>query len=52
MGRLTGPITLNVVPTNYAARALYERMGFRVAKEFSGTFNGHDVQVMTLRAER
>jgi ribosomal protein S18 acetylase RimI-like enzyme len=52
LGRLQGPITLNVGANNQAARKLYSGFGFIVAREFSGTFNGHDVDVLTLRYEQ
>jgi ribosomal protein S18 acetylase RimI-like enzyme len=52
IGRLHGPITLNVARGNEAARRLYESLGFEVAKEFDGKFNGQDIRVITLRYEK
>ena len=52
MGRLKGPITLNVGPWNQAARNLYDDFGFVVAREFTGKFNGYDVGVLTLVFDR
>jgi GNAT superfamily N-acetyltransferase len=48
VGRLQGPITLNVGLWNHAARELYGEFGFVTAREFQATFNGHDVVVLTL----
>ena len=48
MGRLEGTVTLNVGVWNLAARHLYNEAGFVTAREFLGTFNGHDVAVLTL----
>jgi len=48
LAQLTGTVTLNVVTTNVAARALYERMGFAVEREFSGKFKGHECPVTRL----
>ena len=48
MGRLEGAVTLNVGPWNLAARRLYDDFGFVTAREFIGTFNGHEVAVLTL----
>ncbi len=48
MGRLEGAVTLNVGPWNQAARQLYDQAGFVTAREFHGTFNGHDVAILTL----
>jgi len=48
IGRLHGPITLNVGLWNHAARELYSEFGFVTAREFHATFNGHDVVVLTL----
>jgi ribosomal protein S18 acetylase RimI-like enzyme len=49
LARLQGPVTLNVLRDNEAARQLYDRLGFKVAREIEGEFNGHPVHVMTLR---
>jgi hypothetical protein len=48
---LQGPVTLNVGPWNHAARRLYEELGSVTDREFSGTFNGHEVAVLTLARE-
>ena len=48
MGQMRGPITLNVGPWNQGARSLYDDLGFVIAREFVGNFNGHDVEVLTL----
>jgi ribosomal protein S18 acetylase RimI-like enzyme len=50
--RIDGTATLNVGKNNQAARSLYQRLGFVVEKEFTGNFNGHDVEVMTLRYDK
>jgi ribosomal protein S18 acetylase RimI-like enzyme len=52
LGRLDGTVTLNVARNNHAARALYLRLGFVVAKEFRTQFNGHDVEAMTLSYDK
>lgn len=49
LGLLDLPITLNVVTTNSAARALYARLGFEVEREFSGAFGGNPCNVVKLR---
>ena len=51
MGHLRGLITLNVGRWNQGARKLYGDLGFVVVREFIGTFNGHDVEVLTLAYE-
>jgi ribosomal protein S18 acetylase RimI-like enzyme len=48
MGRLKGTVTLYVGPWNLAARRLYESYGFVKVREFTGTFNGRDVAVLTM----
>ena len=48
MGHLEGAVTLNVGPWNLPARRLYDAFGFATAREFIGTFNGHEVEVLTL----
>ena len=48
---MTGPATLNVFARNDAARRLYERLGFVVERAFIGSFNGRDVDVVTLRRD-
>lgn len=40
LGRLEHPITLNVANANGTARALYERFGFGIEREFVGNFQG------------
>ena len=50
LARLQGPVTLNVLRENDAARQLYDRLGFKVAREIDGEFNGHPVHVLTLQA--
>ena len=52
LNRLEGTVTLNVGANNHGARALYQRLGFVVAKEFKGMFNGHDVDVMILSYDK
>jgi ribosomal protein S18 acetylase RimI-like enzyme len=49
LDRLEPPVTLNVGTWNTAARQLYASLGFEVAEEFVGAFNGHDVAVLKLR---
>lgn len=52
IGKLTGRITLNVTAENRAARQLYLDLGFAVAREFTGKFNGQDLVVLTLSYEQ
>jgi ribosomal protein S18 acetylase RimI-like enzyme len=47
--RLQRPITLNVMAGNIPARALYERIGFSVEREFQGDFQGRPCSVAKLR---
>jgi len=51
VARLKPPVTLNVVGTNAAARALYERIGFKLEREFTGLFHGRPCPVARLRYE-
>jgi ribosomal protein S18 acetylase RimI-like enzyme len=50
--RLTGVITLNVAAENQAARQLYAGLGFTIARDVVGEFNGRAVRVLTLSYER
>lgn len=50
--RLHGPVTLNVATENIAARSLYERLGFRIEREFIGDFKGQACPVSRLRYEK
>jgi ribosomal protein S18 acetylase RimI-like enzyme len=45
---LHGAVELNVAKSNKAAVSLYEKLGFVVQREFTGSFNGHEVQVLRL----
>jgi ribosomal protein S18 acetylase RimI-like enzyme len=45
---LHGTIELNVAESNVAASCLYERLGFVVQREFFGSFNGQNCQVVRL----
>ena len=47
--KLDQPVTLNVALTNGPAMSLYQRMGFKVEREFLGDFNGHPCKVARLR---
>ena len=49
---LRGAITLNVAAGNHAARKLYEDLGFTVSRAFTGQFNGHAVEIITLMLEK
>ena len=49
LARLQQPITLNVMVSNIPARALYERLGFSVEREFEGNFQGRPCNVAKLR---
>lgn len=49
--RLNPPVTLNVATSNVAARALYERVGFKIEREFMGRFRGTPCAVTKLRYE-
>ena len=51
LGRLEGPVTLNVAMSNIAALALYQRVGFAVEREFAGQFQGKPCRVAKLRHE-
>ena len=51
VARLEPPVTLNVVGTNVAARAVYERIGFKLEREFTGQFHGRPCPVARLRYE-
>jgi ribosomal protein S18 acetylase RimI-like enzyme len=51
LARLQQPVTLNVMVSNMAARALYERIGFNVEREFQGNFQGRACGVAKLRYE-
>jgi len=46
---LQRPITLNVMAGNIPARALYERIGFSIEREFQGHFQGRLCSVAKLR---
>lgn len=48
LGRLAEPVTLNVMSGNVSARALYERIGFKVEREFQGHFQGNPCNVAKL----
>jgi ribosomal protein S18 acetylase RimI-like enzyme len=50
--RIEGPVTLNVVADNLAARRLYERLGFAVEREFLGKFKGHECRAAKLRYDK
>ena len=49
VGKLNQPVTLNVALTNGPAISLYQRMGFKVEREFLGDFNGRPCKVVRLR---
>jgi len=51
LARLQQAVTLNVMVSNMAARALYERIGFNVEREFQGNFQGRPCSVAKLRYE-
>jgi len=51
VARLEPPVTLNVAAENSAARALYQRLGFKVEREFLGNFQGRPCSVCKLRYE-
>ena len=51
LARLQQPVTLNVMVSNIPARALYERIGFNVEREFQGNFQGRSCSVAKLRYE-
>jgi ribosomal protein S18 acetylase RimI-like enzyme len=51
LGRLQQPVTLNVMMSNAPARNLYERIGFKVEREFQGNFQGNPCKVAKLRYE-
>lgn len=46
------PVRLNVLATNEAARALYERLGFTLEREFVGQYQGRPCPVLRLRWQR
>jgi ribosomal protein S18 acetylase RimI-like enzyme len=45
---LERPVTLNVASSNTRARTLYEQFGFRVEREFMGSFQGTPCSVARL----
>jgi ribosomal protein S18 acetylase RimI-like enzyme len=45
LGRLSKPVTLNVMTNNAPARALYEGIGFNIVREFQGSFQGNPCSV-------
>ncbi len=49
--RLRGTATLNVATSNYAARALYERHGFAVDREYVTEVRGQTVTALVLCRE-
>jgi ribosomal protein S18 acetylase RimI-like enzyme len=51
LAQLESPVTLNVAMSNAAARALYERIGFKVEREFQGNFQGIPCRVAKLTYE-
>ena len=51
LARLKQPVTLNVVGGNVAARTLYERLGFKLEREFVGQFRGIPCAVATFSYE-
>jgi len=51
MAPLSGAVELNVAKNNQPARALYEKAGFKLAKEFVREWNGYECQVARLRYE-
>ncbi len=52
LARMDGSVSLNVVKTNLAARALYAGLGFVVEREFDGEFNGQACPAMRLSLPR
>ena len=48
---LRGAVALNVAKNNRPARALYEKNGFLLEREFVGQWNGYECQVARLRYE-
>jgi ribosomal protein S18 acetylase RimI-like enzyme len=48
---LNGTVALNVAKNNRPARALYEKNGFVLEKEFVGQWNGYECQVARFRYE-
>jgi ribosomal protein S18 acetylase RimI-like enzyme len=48
---LRGTVALNVAKNNRPARALYEKNGFVLEKEFVGQWNGYECHVARLRYE-
>ena len=46
--RTPGELTLNVAYGNHAARAMYAKLGFGVAQDFSGEYNGQPIRVLKL----
>jgi ribosomal protein S18 acetylase RimI-like enzyme len=51
LARLDEPVSLNVMLGNTPARTLYERIGFKVEREFQGNFRGNPCNVARLRYE-
>lgn len=45
MSILSGEVILKVARSNCVAKIMYERLGFKVAKEFTGKYNGNSIEV-------
>ena len=45
LSRLKGEVTLNVARSNRVAYHLYERLGFRTIKEFTGTYQTYPLVI-------
>lgn len=48
LSMLNGEVTLNVAHSNFAAKKMYENLGFKVAKEFVGRYQGNPVIVCNM----
>lgn len=50
LSTLNGEVTLNVARSNFVAKTLYENLGFKVAKEVTGNYQGNLVIVCNMVA--
>ncbi len=50
LSMLSGEVTLNVARSNFVAKNLYEKLGFKVAKEVTGNYQGNLITVCNMVA--
>jgi ribosomal protein S18 acetylase RimI-like enzyme len=49
LSKLNGEVTLTVARSNIAATNLYQNLGFDIAKEFTGRYQGNPIVVRKMR---